>query len=177
VEQDPIGDGINWYVYVDGNPITGIDPEGLQGIGDVDWGEAFDLADWSSHARAFWKCLADEVVLNDFRSLWGGVKWVGRSVGPKVAQSTARKAGGMALRRGSRARRIATDYANMRRAQGQMAFAGNRVTKGWHRRGSKWMGRFWRFRGLGKWAKWGGRASGWYTAGQVTWAYGKCLGS
>ena len=29
VEQDPIGDGMNWYAYVGNNPVTGVDPEGL----------------------------------------------------------------------------------------------------------------------------------------------------
>ncbi len=30
ITQDPIGDGDNWYGYVENNPLTGIDPEGLQ---------------------------------------------------------------------------------------------------------------------------------------------------
>ena len=29
VQQDPVGDGVNWYAYVDGNPVRGIDPTGL----------------------------------------------------------------------------------------------------------------------------------------------------
>jgi len=29
VSQDPIGDGVNWYAYVGGNPVVGVDPEGL----------------------------------------------------------------------------------------------------------------------------------------------------
>jgi RHS repeat-associated protein len=29
IQQDPAGDGVNWYAYVDDNPVTGIDPEGL----------------------------------------------------------------------------------------------------------------------------------------------------
>ncbi len=32
IQQDPIGDGMNWYAYVSGDPVTGIDPEGLGGI-------------------------------------------------------------------------------------------------------------------------------------------------
>jgi RHS repeat-associated protein len=29
IQQDPIGHGINWYAYVDSNPVTWVDPEGL----------------------------------------------------------------------------------------------------------------------------------------------------
>ena len=29
IQQDPAGEGVNWYAYVDDNPVTGIDPEGL----------------------------------------------------------------------------------------------------------------------------------------------------
>ena len=29
IQQDAAGDGVNWYAYVDDNPVTGIDPEGL----------------------------------------------------------------------------------------------------------------------------------------------------
>jgi RHS repeat-associated protein len=28
VQQDPIGDGMNWYVYANGNPVVWVDPEG-----------------------------------------------------------------------------------------------------------------------------------------------------
>ena len=37
IQQDPAGDGVNWYAYVDDNPVTGIDPEGLWSVG----GEAY----------------------------------------------------------------------------------------------------------------------------------------
>ena len=29
IQQDPIGDGVNWYAYVGSNPMVGVDPEGL----------------------------------------------------------------------------------------------------------------------------------------------------
>ena len=29
VQQDPIGDGMNWYAYAGNNPLVGIDPKGL----------------------------------------------------------------------------------------------------------------------------------------------------
>ena len=32
IQQDPSGDGINWYAYVDNNPLVGIDPEGLDWV-------------------------------------------------------------------------------------------------------------------------------------------------
>ena len=34
IQQDPIGDGDNWYAYAGNNPVTGIDPEGLD-YGDL----------------------------------------------------------------------------------------------------------------------------------------------
>ena len=30
IQQDPIGDGMNWYAYVANQPTVGIDPEGLR---------------------------------------------------------------------------------------------------------------------------------------------------
>ena len=30
IQQDPEGEGVNWYAYADDNPVTGIDPEGLR---------------------------------------------------------------------------------------------------------------------------------------------------
>ena len=35
VQQDPIGDGMNWYAYAGGNPVTRIDPEGRLAVGAV----------------------------------------------------------------------------------------------------------------------------------------------
>src|SRR5574340_1363501 len=32
IQQDPIGDGANWYAYVGNNPVVGIDPEGLASL-------------------------------------------------------------------------------------------------------------------------------------------------
>ncbi len=29
IQQDPIGDGVNWYAYVGNNPVVWVDPEGL----------------------------------------------------------------------------------------------------------------------------------------------------
>jgi hypothetical protein len=45
IQQDPIGDGMNWYGYVGNNPVVGIDPEGL-------WakGKHGELADYATSA-------------------------------------------------------------------------------------------------------------------------------
>jgi RHS repeat-associated protein len=32
IQQDPARDGVNWYAYVNNDPLTGIDPEGLAEI-------------------------------------------------------------------------------------------------------------------------------------------------
>ncbi len=29
IQQDPAGDGVNWYAYAEDNPVRGVDPEGL----------------------------------------------------------------------------------------------------------------------------------------------------
>jgi hypothetical protein len=33
IQQDPIGDGVNWYAYAGNNPVRWVDPEGLWGVG------------------------------------------------------------------------------------------------------------------------------------------------
>jgi RHS repeat-associated protein len=37
IQQDPIGDGINWYAYVGSNPVVWVDPYGLEPWND--WGD------------------------------------------------------------------------------------------------------------------------------------------
>ncbi len=45
IQQDPMGDGVNWYAYAGNNPLTGIDPSGL-------WkkGRHGELADYATSA-------------------------------------------------------------------------------------------------------------------------------
>jgi hypothetical protein len=53
IQQDPIGDGINWYAYAEDNPVTGIDPEGLAYL-IYDYGEgALKLY---HDTGALWRC-------------------------------------------------------------------------------------------------------------------------
>jgi RHS repeat-associated protein len=51
IQQDPIGDGMNWYAYAGGNPVVFVDPKGLCGnpltwlgakIGDYFWPDESD---------------------------------------------------------------------------------------------------------------------------------------
>ncbi len=35
ISEDPARDGMNWYLYADGNPVTGIDPEGTFTFGEL----------------------------------------------------------------------------------------------------------------------------------------------
>jgi RHS repeat-associated protein len=49
VQQDPIGDGVNWYAYVANNPVVGVDPHGLFEVfglveGEVAAGLGIDLS-------------------------------------------------------------------------------------------------------------------------------------
>ena len=37
IQQDPARDGVNWYAYVNNDPLTGIDPEGLDTT--IYWGD------------------------------------------------------------------------------------------------------------------------------------------
>jgi uncharacterized protein RhaS with RHS repeats len=174
IQQDPMGSGINWYTYVGNNPVVQTDPEGLQGIGDVDWGEAFDWADWSSHATAFLHCMSEETGVSGIgRGLRDTVSALARLVGPSATSMALSRAAGKAHATAARARKIQVDYQNLRRARGEMDFAGNRVTKGWSRIGTKLFRRGMRLRGAGAFL---GKVSGWLTAGQIAWAYSKCFG-
>ncbi len=49
IQQDPIGDGMNWYGYVGGNPVVYVDPTGLLTLQDAqDWymGGMGGASDW-----------------------------------------------------------------------------------------------------------------------------------
>ena len=89
-QQDPIGDGVNWYAYVDNNPVAGIDPYGLLTWGDVsDWymngmGGASDWVDdvlLNGETKNF-GCVAglyDSGKASTWDVAWAGAKWGGRS--------------------------------------------------------------------------------------------------
>ncbi len=47
IQQDPIGDGVNWYAYVGNNPLVYIDPEGLFCWADAEkWLAEHDPVAW-----------------------------------------------------------------------------------------------------------------------------------
>ena len=41
MQQDPIGEGVNWYAYAGNNPVRWVDPEGLA---DIYWGIEGELS-------------------------------------------------------------------------------------------------------------------------------------
>ena len=65
ISQDPIGSGVNWYIYAEDNPLVWIDPEGT----DVNWGRV----------GSFGKCMFMEMYGNDIVALWN---WANRRPGP-----------------------------------------------------------------------------------------------
>ncbi|MFB3883455.1 MAG: RHS repeat domain-containing protein [Armatimonadota bacterium] len=75
IQQDPIGEGMNWYGYVEGNPVTAIDPTGLEGTG-------FDPVGWFSEGimQVFWDPVTveprerlDRETAKDLRAIRGGL--------------------------------------------------------------------------------------------------------
>ncbi len=50
IQQDPIGDGMNWYTYAGNSPVTGADPSGLHDIAAGVEGELFVGGGWEGGA-------------------------------------------------------------------------------------------------------------------------------
>lgn len=51
MQQDPVGDGVNWYAYAGNNPVVGIDPDGLDLTIPGLSGQAFLVFDEGSGAQ------------------------------------------------------------------------------------------------------------------------------
>jgi uncharacterized protein RhaS with RHS repeats len=192
IQQDPIGDDINWYTYAANNPLVSIDPEGTS-------------------VKAFAKCVWMETYGNDINAVYNWARsrftnqpapltrGVARSGGNLAWAATtpsgyaAGRAGdtiGRAARgahaRGARARGIQVAYRYLqetggRHAEPNIGFVGNKVTRGWSdigrrsfRRGAKlhkaatWLGRGARV------LKWAGKLNTYYTVVQGGYAAYKC---
>ena len=55
IQQDPIGDGVNWYAYVGSNPVVWVDPSGLWEIGGEYYaGYGFGFYLGRDHCGAFY---------------------------------------------------------------------------------------------------------------------------
>jgi len=173
ISQDPIGSGVNWYIYAEDNPLVWIDPEGT----DVNWGRGYRVA----------KCVAMEMYGNDAIAL---VNWVGSQVsggrpgprkgspsklvvgtiGPRAVQWALPKGSKLTHAKGARWRGLQVAYHSLEQ-KGNIDFVGNQTTKGMSRVALKWTK--WGRR-LGGAAKVLGRASGYATAGFAVYYGVKC---
>jgi RHS repeat-associated protein len=57
VQQDPVGEGMNWYAYARNNPVVGVDPGGLWRDDGQPW-RATDVQAFGQHARGILDSIA-----------------------------------------------------------------------------------------------------------------------
>jgi len=172
LQQDPIGDGVNWYVYAEDNPLVWIDPEGT----DVNW----------RRVGSFGKCMFMEMYGNDAIAL---ANWVTGRPGPSkgspstliggiatsspIAERALGQGSKLAHAKGARWRGLQVAYHSLQQ-KSNIEFVGNRTTKGMSRTALKWTKWGRRVGGAAKAAKVLGRASGLVTAGFAVYYGVKC---
>ncbi len=128
IQQDPIGDDINWYVYAANNPVLYIDPEGL-----LCWG---DLRDWYMGGMGGASDWVDRNLLLGQTARYGhtaGLYDAGQASGWDVAREGA-KWGGLVGAEAVLAVKLApTSVTRLRNVGGASLAWGKNVRAEWHR--------------------------------------------
>ena len=169
VSQDPIGDGVNWYIYAEDNPLVWVDPTGecFDWVGDMDWGDAFDFADWKKKEVRFWGCMVRRQLGDDIVGLLKhGAGKIGLGVAAKYTEGTGYVARHNAQRMNDIWER---GKDKPRQTPGRIKKLQNLRTR------ALWLKPF--GDDLVRWGKLAGKASLAVTAGMLVYDYGKCFGN
>ena len=142
IQQDPIGNGMNWYAYVGGNPVVWVDPEGLYssyealrdtsnffaGVGD---NLTFGLTGRIRQAGGY------DYVVNRNSGMYKGGEWTG--VGLSLATGAA---GGLEAAGAKGAGKEFSHWLPKRLGGPRSIWNGNYVTKEVHALSDLWRYRF-----------------------------------